>query len=549
MESVRIGIFVESQHVYAWQAASIVALCQIPGAQLVTTILYQCGNAQRGRVAPRPSKLVGWYLRRDSAKHALPRLRDPLLLESLEDVARRASAAPTHVQAKDRQVVARLLVDSAIDLVLDLTTATPLRDLAGMPRLGIWRHDWQDRNEHSTSPFGLVEVFRDEPTIATILYRIGSTADDDLTLYRSVGATNRYSVRKTLNEQLWKVANFAPRTLKRILAGTEPAYERLRKTASTTRLSDAVMSVFLLRMLLRRLAVRVTQALFIEQWFIAYRLESKTASQHEQAVDPVVSVFTESALDFTTLIPPKDRVWADPFPYVHEGKQYLFYEEVRLADRKGRIVVSEITADGAVSEPRSVLERPYHLSYPFVFAWQGTTWMIPESGANRTVELYRAERFPEAWVLDRILLDDVAACDATIFERDGRWWMFVTIAPDPSEAFWDELHLYSAQSPLGPWVAHVNNPVRSDVRDSRPAGRVVDTARGLLRPSQDCSRGYGYAIVLNRVDTIDDLNYTESEIGRLSPDWHDDLTGTHTINHCGCLVAIDGKVRRPRYWR
>ena len=37
-----------------------------------------------------------------------------------------------------------------------------------------------------------------------------------------------------------------------------------------------------------------------------------------------------------------------------------------------------------------VLAEPFHLSYPYVFEWQGSHYMIPESGAAKSVRLYRA---------------------------------------------------------------------------------------------------------------------------------------------------------------
>ena len=43
-----------------------------------------------------------------------------------------------------------------------------------------------------------------------------------------------------------------------------------------------------------------------------------------------------------------------------------------------------------VGPPATALETPYHLSYPFVFRHEDDIFMIPESSANRTVELYRA---------------------------------------------------------------------------------------------------------------------------------------------------------------
>ena len=68
---------------------------------------------------------------------------------------------------------------------------------------------------------------------------------------------------------------------------------------------------------------------------------------------------------------------------------------------------------GSPTAARSVVARDYHMSYPFVFRWEDAWYMIPQTGANRTVELWRATDFPEQWELERVLLADVDAVDAT----------------------------------------------------------------------------------------------------------------------------------------
>ena len=54
--------------------------------------------------------------------------------------------------------------------------------------------------------------------------------------------------------------------------------------------------------------------------------------------------------------------------------------------------------------------------------------MIPETSANRTVEIYRATSFPDRWTLEDTLLEGVSASDATLVERDGRLWLFAALA-------------------------------------------------------------------------------------------------------------------------
>ena len=105
----------------------------------------------------------------------------------------------------------------------------------------------------------------------------------------------------------------------------------------------------------------------------------------------------------------------------------------------------------------------------FVFRYEGEIYMLPEMSESRTVTLFRCHSFPDQWREEKVLLDDVNAVDATLHEHEGRWWMFVNIGQqDASEC--EELHLFHAETPLGPFTPHRKNPVRSDCRASRPAG-------------------------------------------------------------------------------
>jgi hypothetical protein len=227
----------------------------------------------------------------------------------------------------------------------------------------------------------------------------------------------------------------------------------------------------------------------------------------------------------------------------------VLFEEAEFARPKGRIRVLELGSQGPVGEPVTVLERDYHLSYPFVFRHEGQLYMVPESAANRTVELYRAVRGPHEWELDRTLLDDVALTDATIVEIDGRWWMFAgSVARGGSRV--DEMSLYYADSPFGPWRRHRRNPVVSDVRHARPAGKPFQIAGQWYRPAQDCSRRYGYAIRLQRIVRLDELAFEEETVSILTPDWSSKLLATHTINRAGELTVLDAQRRRWRGpWR
>jgi hypothetical protein len=162
------------------------------------------------------------------------------------------------------------------------------------------------------------------------------------------------------------------------------------------------------------------------------------------------------------------------------------------------------------------------------------------------VQLFRARRFPFDWELQEVLLDGVRAYDPTLVEIGGRWWMFVNLALEGGSS-WDELHLFHADRPQGPWKAHPRNPIKSDARAARPAGRIFEHQGSLYRPGQDCAAGYGRAVALHRIVRIDLREYVEIETGRILPDWSPHLAGVHTLNHAGALTVMDCIAREPRW--
>ena len=86
-----------------------------------------------------------------------------------------------------------------------------------------------------------------------------------------------------------------------------------------------------------------------------------------------------------------------------------------------------------------MLEKDYHLSYPFTFEWRGAHYMIPETAAHGAVELYKGVEFPFKWEMEKTLLKGVNATDATLVEADGLWWMFVNVGERDYPTDWNGL--------------------------------------------------------------------------------------------------------------
>jgi hypothetical protein len=250
---------------------------------------------------------------------------------------------------------------------------------------------------------------------------------------------------------------------------------------------------------------------------------------------PVVNraLLRERAAVFKRMRDDGRRYYADPFPFQWQDRTFLFVEEYVYARKRGGIAVSEMREDGTVSTPQLILEEPYHLSYPFVFQQGGQIWMIPESGAARGVYLYRAEAFPFRWKREACLVSDSESYDATLLSHGGLLWLFACERTWSSSS-WDALALFHSDRLQGEWRPHLSNPVLLDSSTGRPAGEPFRWNGDLIRPVQDCSKEYGGAVFLCRIDTLSTQAFVQTVIGRI----HCGPYGCHTYNQ-GRIEVID----------
>ncbi|MGE9295000.1 MAG: glucosamine inositolphosphorylceramide transferase family protein [Puniceicoccales bacterium] len=242
----------------------------------------------------------------------------------------------------------------------------------------------------------------------------------------------------------------------------------------------------------------------------------------------------------TELRPPRDRSWADPFPVVRDGRCWVFLVEVIHHPKKGRIAVMELHADGSTGPLTVLIERDYHLSYPFVFEQDGTWWMIPESRANHTVDLYRCHSWPDNWQHEMTLFSGTEIVDSTLWESEGRWWLFGGTPSEPGGNASGQLCLWSADTFLtDQWAPHPANPIVADRTCARPAGRLFRHDNQVIRPAQDCSVRYGYGVRLMAVNQLSPEAYRETELKAYLPNWDRKVRATHTFNRAGDWLLGD----------
>jgi len=349
--------------------------------------------------------------------------------------------------------------------------------------------------------------------------------------YRSWSRTYPFSVARNRDQVLRKTGEFAARALRELQRSGPGWIERCKEAQIPA--ESVTPGLAGLSSLATRAAKRgIEKALNVEQWFLAFKFGASEVAPDLEG--------------FTRIVPPKDRDWADPFVLEKNGRWFVFFEELPYAARKAHISVIEIDAAGRWSKPVRVLERDYHLSYPFVFEEDGDLYMLPESAKNRTLELWRCVDFPTRWRLERTLMEGVRMVDATLHRAAGRWWLFANCAPGDSRIYDDELNLFHAERLDGDWQPHPANPVKSDARCARPAGRLFSRDGALFRPAQVCVPRYGAGIALHRVTKLTTGEYAERQVARLVPPEASGLLGLHTMNHAGDLTVVDAFARRRR---
>ncbi len=424
------------------------------------------------------------------------------------------------------------LDEANVDLLLYLGRGVPTAEIAARGRLGVWFLKGSTLSE-SEIPDLFWDMYEGNHLMQYGPRVIEHRRNRAGLVYRAYGITNSLSLALNQNAAAWDIAQFLVTQLS--------DSERLRTSmqalseadVSPRSLSNTRMARFLVRWLKRTLGHEFKKRFFREQWSIAVQSRADVPKM-------------DSAQNFEMLRPPRDRFYADPFLIERNGRNYLFFEDYRFAAKKGVISCCGMDGEGNCGEPRVVLERKYHLSYPFLFTWQGEVYMVPESLDNGTIEIYRASNFPYSWIYEGVLMPNVAAADPTLLHHRDRWWLFTAGVRDHASPN-ENLFLFFAESPFGPWTAHPKNPIVSDARHARPAGCLYFDNGQLIRPGQDCSRGYGYATQLHRVEVLSETDYRETLLTSITPSWISGSRGIHTFNQNADFRVLDCKFVTSRF--
>ncbi|WP_197428431.1 hypothetical protein [Halapricum sp. CBA1109] len=241
---------------------------------------------------------------------------------------------------------------------------------------------------------------------------------------------------------------------------------------------------------------------------------------------------------------------ADPF-LLPDGDTWHLFFEVYNHQREPTAAIAHATSDDGYewTYDRVVVETDEHLSFPYVFRWDGEYYLVPDRWAKTRgvagVTLYRAESFPHQWEPVADLVQPATDVhDFAPFRWDGRWW---ALAGDGRD-----LYAYHSDTLEAEWEPHAGNPVVADRRiAARPAGRPLVFEDRIVVFLQDTADRYGERVRAYAVTTLSPEAYADREqqgspvlepTGGLG--WNSGAM--HTVDPwydgSGYLCAVDGTI-------
>ena len=518
-EVLRWGVICDGTELPAWQARCLDELHKKTGSAPAILVVDAPSGADARQ---RGASLWSWYGRRAAARS-----------KALCPVDRKAAFAgtPTLTRAQSGAFTAaeiEQLRAHDLDFILHLSSAVPRGAVRDVPRHGVWSFQHGEGAGGAELPH-LREVARGDTVTRVMLRRLEGRDGGGAVLHQGSFPVMPGSYTTTVDQACFGITCFPALVCGSLQRrGSLPSIDgEAPISAEAPRPPDnREMSAHFARLAWRQLRGHYEWAFRAEQWSIGV------------VHAPVEAFLQDGFRPVTWWLPTqgRGRYLADPFAIPEGGGLTVFAEDFDYRTERGHI---SFVADMAGGSPETAIELPEHMSYPYLVRHGGEVYCIPEASQTREVRLFRARSFPRDWEMVGVLVKDFAAVDSTVFQHEGRWWL---LCCDCDTGSWTALHAFHAPDLTGPWEPHAANPVKVDVRSSRPAGRPFVAGGQLYRPAQDCSRSYGGAVAVNRVLLLTPTEFAEEVVRVIEPDEHGPFPdGLHTLSSVNDVTLIDGK--------
>ena len=281
-------------------------------------------------------------------------------------------------------------------------------------KYGIWSNSVDEDSTNNKIRHGFWEVLNRQAVTRSSLMVLDETTGRKHVVFNSMESTCPFSMEVNRQHLFWRASLFIPRIISGLHNSGDDYFERQKikfesiesidpEPEHSVNAGSVFSAVFNYLFTAFKTAVRKIIYTDAFNWQLLY--------EYKNGSEDLLPDFSR----FRKLTSPEGVFWADPFVVADNNNYYFFVEEFIYKKDKAHISVLKVQNDGSVAGSERIIERSYHMSYPFIFKIDSTYFMIPETCKNRTIELYKCEEFPYKWKFEKNLMENLLAVDTTIF--------------------------------------------------------------------------------------------------------------------------------------
>jgi len=462
--------------------------------------------------------------------------------KKLVDLEKEFPDIPGILCATSKKGYAEYFRDADIELIKSYKLGFILRfgfgiikgEILDAAKYGIWSYHHDDDRKYRGVPTGFWEIWFNDPVNAAILQRLTNQIDSGVILRKAYFGTINHSWQANLDMLLKSTTEWPLQVCRDIENGNTDFLSVKNSPGSAIYKlpGNLKMLRFLLKVFANKFRFHFRDLFLTEKWNIGI-----IPIAAEKLVKPGEFTITEPT--WLNINNRKSVYHADSFGFLKENHYHILCEEYDYRSAKGFLTSFQVDRHSFEVQRKTIaLEKNYHLAFPFLFEHIDEQYCIPENSEGNSIDLYKYDVLTGKLLFEQTLIENLKAVDPGLFFHNGYWWLFFTDKVSTNE----RLHLWYSEKMRGPFTSHANNPVKVDIRSSRPAGNLFVLGEKLYRPTQDCTIRSGRRICINEVVSMTPTAFIEREFSILNPDSNSkNSKGMHTFYVTDGTVIVDGK--------
>lgn len=539
MTPLKIGILLDSENVPAWIYWIIEELLNSSFAE-VSLVAY----------AKKPLEKIKKNKSKNTFFKLISRIEYKFFYTRLDEFHTKKLNLPSNVKVLSIQPISKgissyinnydldIIKSNNLDVILRFGFGILKGEILTLPKYGVWSFHHGDNRISRGRPSCFWELMNKEKKVGAILQVLNEELDNGTVIDKV------YS--KVLTEGLWPTMNLLFRTAKQM------PINKIKQLFQDRCFTDTKNEVVIYDRPLLKYPNNLETLQYISDRF--KHLYTSKINRNKRAYWYVIMSKNKNGSNplgiplykCKPLLSDKSCFWADPFVRKKTNGWEILLEEYSFKEKKGKIRSIELDKKGDIVSNKIALEELWHLSYPYIICKDDAWYMIPESAGNKKLTIYKEDVASGNWIPIRNLFEGESIYDCTIYFDNTTYWIFMN-KEGVSNRHDQELYIYyTTDFVLNDWTPHHSNPVKIDISSSRPAGSLFLLNGSLIRPSQDCSGGYGSKLILNEVIKLNSREYEERKYEEIEPKWEKKINAIHTVNMIDDFIVYDAKSKRQK---